>query len=319
MATGSDSSDELALDISGVRKTYRGNVEALKGISLKVPKGCIFGLLGPNGAGKSTLIKILTTLIRPSACEGTMLGSPVGTRRILKQVGLLAEHAQFPDYLTGRQVVEFSAGMSGVPVSVTRKRTDELLELVSMSDDQRRKISGYSKGMKQRIGLAQALVNDPAIVFLDESTDGVDPTGRREFRDIIKRLKHEGKTVFVNTHILAELELIADRVAILSEGRILKEGALADLKKKDPSYEISYEGTLPDAARDFLMGAGIAISTENIEVVASQPEDIQSVIDGLRANKVVISGLKRDSQSLEDLFIEAIDSSQGQPTPPPIK
>ena len=332
MTTGTAADGEAALDVSGVRKIYPKKVEALKGIELKVPKGCIFGLLGPNGAGKSTLIKILTTLIRPTACDGTMLGQPIGDRRTLKRVGLLPEHAQFPDYLTGRQVIEFSAGLSDVPAARTRKRTNELLELVGMMGDQHRKISGYSKGMKQRIGLAQALVNDPDIVFLDEPTDGVDPAGRRDFRDIIRHLKDDGTTVFVNTHILSELEIIADRVAILSKGVVLKQGTLSELRDKEPAYEISYEGRLKDDLIEALEGRNAAISGARIEVRAMRPDDVQPVLDLLRSGDIVISGLQRASQSLEDLFIEAVNESDkgdeendqaglgtSRPGPPPIK
>ena len=156
---------EYVVDLSGIRKTYKGGVEALKGVDIQVPKGCIYGLLGPNGAGKSTMVKILTTLIKSSGGSGTMLGRPIGDRAVLRRVGLLPEHAQFPSYLSGRQVIEFSAGLQNVPTVETKERTDRLLNLVGMTGDQARKMKTYSKGMKQRIGIAQALVNNPEIIF----------------------------------------------------------------------------------------------------------------------------------------------------------
>lgn len=304
---------EVVLELSGIRKTYRGGVEALKGVDLAVPRGCIYGLLGPNGAGKSTLVKILTTLIRSTGGEGTMLGLPIGHRDALKRVGLLPEHARFPDYLTGRQVIEFSAGLNGLDSNSSSGRIDELLEKVGMSLDQNRKIKGYSKGMKQRIGIAQALVNDPEIVFLDEPTDGVDPAGRRDVRELIRGLRDEGKTVFINTHLLPELEPVVDRVAILSQGQLLGEGPLETLRTEEVSYSIEFEGVL---AADALHGEGLIIEPERVVVKAEKAIEVQPVIDQLRAKGVVISSVRRNQQSLEELFLGLIGESQ--PVPPPM-
>ena len=308
---------EYVVDLSGIRKTYRGGVEALKGIDLQVPEGCIYGLLGPNGAGKSTMVKILTTLIKKSGGTGTMLGQPLGDRTTLQQVGLLPEHAQFPDYLTGRQVIEFTAGLQNVPSSETKERTDELLDLVQMTEAQGRKIKSYSKGMKQRIGIAQALVNDPKIVFLDEPTDGVDPAGRRDFRVLMKKLREEGRTIFINTHILSELEPIVDRVAIISEGQLRGEGVLDDLRASTPEYSIEFEGTLSNDAANAMKAEGIKVESGLITVSTSYATEVQPVIDQLRQEGLVIVKIERRTQSLEDLFIDLIDSTKTA-TPPPI-
>lgn len=299
---------DYVVELEGVRKVYRGGIEALAGISLKVPRGCLYGLLGPNGAGKSTLVKILTTLIRRTGGGGTMLGCPIGDRRALQRIGLLPEHARFPDYLTGRQVIEFAAGLQDVGVSETRERTGRLLDLVGMSRAADRKVRGYSKGMKQRIGIAQALVNDPEIVFLDEPTDGVDPAGRRDFRLLMKQLREEGRTVFINTHILSELEPIVDRVAIISQGRLLGEGQLDDLRTEKPVYRIEFEGQLPSELVAVLQAEGGEISPGFVAMETSRVGDIQVLIDRLRAAQIVISGIQRKAQSLEDLFMGLVDS-----------
>lgn len=306
------------LKLEGIRKVYRGRVEALKGIDLQVPRGCIYGLLGPNGAGKSTLVKILTTLIRRTSGTGTMLGKPLGDRSVLQRVGLLPEHARFPDYLTGRQVIEFSAGLQDVPPELTRERTDSLLDLVGMREAQKRKMKGYSKGMKQRIGIAQALVNDPEIVFLDEPTDGVDPAGRRDFRVLMKKLREEGRTVFINTHILSELEPIVDRVAIISNGELLGEGDLDDLRTQKPEYRVEFEGNLPPELEEKFRKGGLGVESALVRAETNRAEEIQAVIDELRRTGLAISRVERTTQSLEDLFMGFVDRAGAvAPTPPP--
>ncbi|MCK6476890.1 MAG: ABC transporter ATP-binding protein [Phycisphaerales bacterium] len=204
-----------AIDLSHVSKTYGRKVRALRDIAMHVARGEIFGLLGPNGAGKSTLVKILMTVIRPSRADGTMLGGRIGDKSVLRRVGYLPEHHRFPEYLTGRQVIEFYGAMAEVPRRERRRRSVELLELVGMKEWGDTKVKGYSKGMRQRVGIAQALVNDPELVVLDEPTDGVDPVGRRDIRAILSRLREQGRTVFLNSHLLSELEMVCDRVAIL--------------------------------------------------------------------------------------------------------
>jgi ABC-2 type transport system ATP-binding protein len=315
------SESDFVLKLEGIRKVYRGGVEALAGIDLQVPRGCIYGLLGPNGAGKSTLVKILTTLIRRSGGNGTMLGRPIGDRSALQRIGLLPEHARFPDYLTGRQVIEFSAGLQDVGSAETRERTDRLLNLVGMTEAQGRKLRSYSKGMKQRIGIAQALVNDPEIVFLDDPTDGVDPAGRRDFRLLMKQLREEGRTVFINTHILSELEPIVDQVAIISRGRLLGEGRLDDLRTGKPEYRIEFEGGLSAELAGALRAEGGEVGTGYVAMPTSRAGEIQPVIDRMRAEKLVILGIQRKAQSLEDLFMGLVDQSAGAPTPaaPPVQ
>jgi len=228
---------DLAIDVSSVEKIYSGKVYALRGVNMRVHRGEIFGLLGPNGAGKSTLVKIMMTVVRPTKCQGSLLGSPVGHKPTLARVGYLPENHRFPRYLTGRQTLDFFGAMAKVPRRERRRRSDDLLAAVGMTDWADRKVSVYSKGMMQRIGLAQALINDPDLVLLDEPTDGVDPMGRREIRDTILAMRHRGKTIFINSHMLSELEMICDRVAILVGGLVATQGTI-DAQQVQPAIDV---------------------------------------------------------------------------------
>ena len=298
-----------AVSIEYLRKVYGGGFEALAGISLNVPRGTVFGLLGPNGAGKSTLVKSLLTILRPTACRGELLGKPIGHRATLAKVGYLPEHARFPEYLTGRQVVEFSAGLANLPGHVTKRRTGECLERVGMSAWANKRVGAYSKGMKQRVGLAQALVNDPELLFLDEPTDGVDPEGRIEIRKLIESMRAEGKTVFVNSHLLAEVEQVADEVAILAKGKIVASGSMAELTRRGHRYELRTEGPVPLALREGFARNGWEVAGDRLVLEAASAATVQPAIDALREAKVVIREVKELRRSLEELFLEAVKSN----------
>src|SRR5438045_976624 len=206
-----------------LRKNY-GRIEALKGVSLRVEKGQIYGLLGQNGAGKTTLIKILLGIVRKTEGDAGLLGRVAGDPDTRKRVGYLPEDHQFPGYHTGFSLMDFYGALYGVPADVRRTKIPETLELVGIAGRMNSKVKTYSKGMKQRLGIAQALLHDPEVIFLDEPTDGVDPLGRREIRALMQRLKGEGKTIFLNSHLLGEVELICDRVGILQKGEVVREG-----------------------------------------------------------------------------------------------
>ncbi|NWK56634.1 ABC transporter ATP-binding protein [Verrucomicrobiaceae bacterium N1E253] len=310
---------EMVIDIQETKKRYRGGVEALRGVSLQVPRGCIFGLLGPNGAGKSTLVKILMSIVRASQCSGTMLGQRIGHKATLGKVGYLPEHARFPEYLKGGEVIRYVAGLCGVPHGLAKQRAEGLLEMVGMKEWGERKMGTYSKGMKQRIGLAQALVNDPEIVFLDEPTDGVDPTGRLEMRNMLKSMRDEGRTVFVNSHLLGELEMICDRVAILDNGQIVRHGTIEELTAKSCRYEIRFDGQLSLDLQAKLKSEGARIDAGTIEVYQNDPAAMQPVIDVLRAEGVVIIEMREARQSLEELFMESVtNTGAGAQLPPTI-
>lgn len=301
---------DVVIDIADARKRYRGGVEALRGVSLQVPKGGIFGLLGPNGAGKSTLVKILMSIVHPNHCAGTMLGAPIGHKPTLAQVGYLPEHARFPEYLRGGEVIRYVAGLSGISRAEACVKTEKLLEMVGMQDWGKQKMGTYSKGMKQRIGLAQALANDPEIVFLDEPTDGVDPKGRHEMRHVLMRMREEGRTVFINSHLLGELEMICDSVAIMDKGEIVQQGTIAQLTEKSRRYELITRGSMSEGLVQRLKEKGFQIRHEMGQdfmiVYESDPEPIQPILDALRGEGVTIVELRELRQSLEELFMESV-------------
>ena len=301
-----------AIDIRGVEKVFRGRgrIRALQGVDLQVDRGEIFGLLGPNGAGKSTLVKILTSIVAATHAEGTVLGMPVGHKPTLARVGYLPEHHRFPDYLTGSQVLDHFAALSGVPRAIRRARQAELLDLVGMREWAGRPVRQYSKGMRQRIGIAQALMNDPDLVILDEPTDGVDPVGRRGIRWLVQRLKEQGKTVLLNSHLLGELELICDRVAILVRGRVVSQGTIAALTRDSSRYEVTVRGGPPGWVEAGRIVSGPEESAR-FTVPADEPEPLQPVIDRLRAEGRTIVSVVPVRESLEDLFMRAVGAGEG--------
>ena len=310
-----------AIDLHDVTKTYRGGVHALRGVALRVGAGEIFGLLGPNGAGKSTLVKIMMTVVRPTTATGTILGRPVGSHDVLERVGYLPEHHRFPAYLTGRQVIDFFGALCKVPRDVRRPRTEQLLELVGMRDWGDRRVTTYSKGMQQRIGIAAALVNDPQLVVLDEPTDGVDPVGRRDIRDVLVRLRGEGRSVMVNSHLLSEVEMVADRVAIMNKGQVVAQGTVEELTHSSHRYEIEASGgperlDLPGGALSAeppLPGA--ASGTRVYCVRTREARDVQPAIDALRAAGATILRVTPARESLEDLFVRSVVDERGRALP----
>lgn len=313
---------ELAIDLHHVRKVYRGKVHALRGIEMQVHPGEIFGLLGPNGAGKSTLVKIMMTVVRPTRADGTMLGRPIGHKATLGRVGYLPEHHRFPQYLTGAQVLDFYAAMAKVPRAERKKRAGELLDIVGMSEWADKKILSYSKGMMQRVGLAQALINDPQLVLLDEPTDGVDPVGRREIRDVLVRLREEGRTVFLNSHLLSELETVCTRVAILVQGNVAMQGTLDELTSESRRYEIVIAGKPPGwiSEHDGLRSEPAADGQSKLVLTGAEPGPVQPIVDRLRGDGTTIVSLRPVRETLEDLFMRAVtDPSTGKAYKPGAK
>ena len=233
-----------------LRKVYRSGfwlnqkIVSLKSCSLIVYQGETFGLLGPNGAGKTTLLKLLLGIVRPSSGQGLLLGQPLGDRAVKQRLGYLPENPYFYDYLTGWEFLQMAAGLFQIPVGVQRQRIPQLLELVGLSQSAARKkqLRQYSKGMLQRVGMAQALINNPELVFLDEPMSGLDPLGRYQMREIILSLQNQGKTIFFNSHILSEVEQICDRVAILAQGELICSGFLDELLGPSETYHVKGQG-----------------------------------------------------------------------------
>ncbi len=304
----STTNGRFAIDLHHVEKTYKGKVHALRDVKMQVHPGEIFGLLGPNGAGKSTLVKIMMTVVRPDRAEGTLLGHPIGSKRALRRVGYLPEHHRFPPYLTGRQSLEFYAALAQVDRHTRRKRATQLLATVGMTDWADKKISSYSKGMMQRVGIAQALTNDPELILLDEPTDGVDPVGRREIRDILLGLRDQGTTIFVNSHLLSELEMVCDRVAILVQGRVAQQGRIEDLTADSQRYEIVIEGAAPSwaAAQPELRIDTGADHRTTLTCRGAEAASVQPIIDRLRKGKMTIISVRPVRETLEDLFMRAV-------------
>jgi ABC-2 type transport system ATP-binding protein len=319
--------DSLAIDLQHVSKTYRRRVHALRDVTLKVRRGEIFGLLGPNGAGKSTLVKIIMTVVRPTMAAGTILGSPVGHKPTLARVGYLPENHRFPRYLTGRQAIEFFAALSGVC-----RRADELLETVGMSAWGDTKVGQYSKGMMQRIGMATALAADPDLILLDEPTDGVDPVGRRDVRQALLKLRAQGKTTFINSHLLSELEMVCDRVAVLVKGQVAVQGTMAELTSRRQFYlfeladgmdiatklAVAFPGIFPPGAAGLIRGQlpggqWCELDESILRVGIADPLEVQNVLDALRRGGLAIKRMQVVKPSLEDLFIEALGDTGARP------
>jgi ABC-2 type transport system ATP-binding protein len=212
----------------------RGRVPAVRGVTLAVPAGGVFGLLGPNRAGKTTLVKLLLSLAAPTSGAITRLGEPVSDRRTLARVGYMHENHAFPRYLSAGELLAFYGGLSGVPGDALGRRVDQLLERVGLADRRSEPIARFSKGMVQRLGLAQALVNDPDLLILDEPTEGLDLSGRQLLRQVVREFKAAGKTVLLVSHVMAEVEELCDRVAVLVAGRLVHDGPLVDLLR-DPA------------------------------------------------------------------------------------
>lgn len=310
---------DLAINLNRVSKTYRRRVHALRGVSMHVRRGEVFGLLGPNGAGKSTLVKILMTVISASECQGTMLGKPIGDKRTLGRVGYLPEHHRFPDYLTARQVLEYFAALAGMPRADRKRRSSELLSTVGLSAWADKRVREFSKGMRQRVGVAQALMTDPDIVMLDEPTDGVDPLGRRDIREVLLAEKAKGRTVFLNSHLLSELEMVCDRVAIMVRGEVKAQGTIDELTAYGRRYEIEVSGLPASESLERLAKAALPASV-TIEMNAataligtSDEAVVQPIIDAVRACGGLIKTCRAIRPSLEDLFMRAVtDPETGQ-------
>jgi ABC-2 type transport system ATP-binding protein len=233
-----------------LKKVYRTGFwlnqknESLKDCSLTVYQGETFGLLGPNGAGKTTLLKTLLGIIRPTAGRAVLLDRPIGDRHVKHRIGYLPENAYYYDYLTAWELLDFVGGLFEIPLNIRKQRIDRLLDLVGLAKNtaKKKQLRKYSKGMVQRVGIAQALINDPEVVFLDEPMSGLDPLGRYQVREIILSLKEQGKTIFFNSHILADVEKICDRIAILALGDLIAYGSLEQLLGSSDNYQVVVKG-----------------------------------------------------------------------------
>jgi ABC-2 type transport system ATP-binding protein len=305
-----------AIEVTNISKTYfssfrKNKVDALIDLDLSVPAGSIFGLLGPNGAGKTTLIKILLSICFQTSGTAKILQEDTGNYKLKHRIGYLPENHKFPSYLSGGEVLKYFGKLSGLNGLHLDKKIDELLELVKMIQWKKMKIKGYSKGMMQRLGIAQALINDPELIFLDEPTDGVDPIGRKEIRDILADLKTKNKTVFLNSHLLSEVEMVSDRVAILNKGKLIREGTVKELTEKKHEYLFEFENKIDDEvyrslAAQFNLGQ---INEETYTALVSDTSELNKLIDTLRAKNISIKEIIQKKSSLEEMFISLINEA----------
>lgn len=281
---------------------------ALNNFSFDVENGEIFGLLGPNGAGKTTLIKILLGITFPTKGEIKIFDKDISNESYKEKVGYLPENHKFPNYLTGEQVLHFYGKLGGMSSTDVKKKTDEYLRLVDMDKWRKTKIKKYSKGMLQRLGLAQSLMNNPELIFLDEPTDGVDPIGRKEIRDILTNLRHSGKTIFLNSHLLSEVELICDRVAILNKGVLVKSGRVEEITAVSDNYIFNTSEFSGDVLHKLLNDHKAVIKSSNeFYFNTSDVVKLNSLIDYLRQNNVLIHSIVREKNTLESMFINLIE------------
>ena len=285
-------------------------VQALIDLHLSVPSGTIFGLLGPNGAGKTTLVKLLLGITFPTFGDATVLGEPTSNYKVKKRVGYLPENHKYPPYLTGGEVMNFFGKLSGLDGKILEKKIDELLDLMKLLKWKKTKVKNYSKGMMQRLGLAQAMMNDPELIFLDEPTDGVDPIGRKEIRDILIDLKKQSKTIFLNSHLLSEVELITDRVGILNKGKLIREGTVQELTEKKEEYYLRIEGDHKQLPQNLENVFTTKLDDGRYSLKVANTEDLNKMIDKLRADGIMIYELIKHKNTLEEMFISLIEESE---------
>jgi ABC-2 type transport system ATP-binding protein len=302
---------EFAIETQGLRKLYGDNV-AVGGLTLQVQQGEVFGFLGPNGAGKTTSIKMLLGLVAPSAGSARLLGEPLGSRSARARIGFLPEHFRFHDWLTAGEFLTLHGELYGIVKERLRPRIKELLDLVGLTPFEHKLLRTYSKGMLQRIGLAQALLNEPLLVFLDEPTSGLDPIGRRLVRDIIHDLRQKGVTVFLNSHMLSEVEITCDRVAFIKQGEVLYTSQLKSLI--DGETSVTIRCSEPDA--DTLSGLGqlgknVRADGDTITLTVSEEAALPAITRYLVAQGLDVYAITPQRLSLEDLFIQVIGTDGG--------
>lgn len=298
---------EEALELTDLHKSFKTGFllhkkKILKGISLKVEQGEIFGYLGPNGAGKTTTIKCILGLIFPEKGEIRILGQPHLSLKAKEQIGFLPENPYFYDYLTALEFLEFYSQLFHIKKGYKRDKIQHLLHLVGLEKSAHLQLRKFSRGMLQRIGLAQALLNEPTVVFLDEPLGGLDPLGRKEVRDIIVGLRNEGKTVFLSSHILQDIEMICDRVAIIVNGEIINQGRLQDLiSEKILFTEVILSGLKKETLQE--LSEDLTMSGDRMLLKIKDDNTLEEVLRLVRSQKGKVHSLIPRSETLEDLFV----------------
>ena len=307
---------DLAIDVVDLKKTYRTpfarrKVEALRGVTFQVERGHIFGFVGPNGAGKTTAIRTLMGLIRPTGGSAKILGEKIPSRAARFKVGFLPESPYFYDYLTVSELLDLAGRLFGVPAALRKKRADELIERVGLDRARGQSLKKYSKGMLQRAGLAQALMNDPELVVLDEPMSGLDPIGRKEVRELILSLRDQGKTVFFSTHILSDVEAITDRVAIIARGQLQDQGTPSQLVQQtilgtDVMIRIAEDA---DVAGLTETGERVRRRDDELSLTLPAGADVDAWIAKAHEAGGKIIQVTPRHETLEDLFLRRVEAA----------
>ena len=301
---------EPALEALALRKDFGPKV-AVRDLTLSVGRGEVFGFLGPNGAGKTTSMKMLLGLVRPTSGGGRLLGAPLGNPAGRARVGYLPEHFAFHEWFEGRELLRFHARLLGLPVHGLDAHVADRLRRVGLADAGHRRLREYSKGMKQRLGLAQALLGEPELVFLDEPTSGLDPLGRRLVRDIIRDLRNAGTTVFLNSHLLSEVEITCDRVAFVKDGRVVRETVLS-AAERDLEVELRLDRTSPELLLGLAaFGRDVRADGRSVRLRMDGEERLPEMTRWLAAQGVGLYHLAARRASLEELFLEVIGDVAG--------
>src|SRR5438445_6861810 len=304
-----------AIEILGLEKTYSVGFwrmrpkYALRPLNLTVEDGEIFGFLGPNGAGKTTTLKMLMGLVLPTAGTARILGQEWTEPEVKAQIGFLPEQPYFYDYLTAHELLDYYGQLSGVPANDRKRRIDDVLARVGLTDVRGVQLRKFSKGMLQRAGIAQAILHDPKLVFFDEPMSGLDPLGRREVRDLMEQLKHEGKTVFFSTHLLSDAEALCDRVAIINKGELRGVGAIEDLTSSvQGKVEAIWQGTQIPASIKAL-GAECHVTGDTVRAVLDESQQ-DAALEALRREGLRLISLTPVRMSLEDYFVQQLKPSE---------
>ncbi len=310
-----------AIKIDGLTKKYidvwqKQEVIAVNDLNLDVQEGEIFGFLGRNGAGKTTTIKMLLGLIFPTGGDATILGKPMGDNSVKQSLAYLPEETYFYDSMTGWDLIDYYGRLFKIPQPERARRVQQCLEKVRLQPDAwRRAVRGYSKGMRQRIGIAQALINDPKLLFLDEPTSGLDPIAHAELRDIVGSLKDEGKTVFLSSHQLADVELICSRIAIIHKGKLLTTGTIKELVEGERTEIVAQGSALHNGVFAKLKSIVPSVSIEGedrVRLISTSAEEINAVIDLVRGAQGQIVAVVPQKRTLEDVFVETIRREEGE-------
>jgi ABC-2 type transport system ATP-binding protein len=301
----------LTIDACRLRKTY-GTRAAVRDLTLQVGRGEAFGFLGPNGAGKSTSIKMLLGLVEPTGGRALLLGQPVGTREVRARIGFLPEHFRFYDWLSASELILFHGRLCGLAEDALRRKIPQLLERVGLGAQSNKPIRSFSKGMMQRVGLAQAIVNDPEILFLDEPTSGLDPAGRKLVRDVISEQRDRGATVFLNSHLLGEVEQSCDRVAFIRDGSIVGRYEMDGWQSDRTEVEIRV-ARLNSSAMERLkqLTQDVRLEGQLLRLRVTQMEDLPDIVRCLVENGAEVFSVVPQRVSLEDLFLQMMGPDTG--------